>query len=146
MTKIDNAKTAAPSDRPAASTLLRRFAKVGASIAALLACTACAGLDLEGDWESTDTVGGERNELAVDDNGRGEAVLFFYFDGDLYKGEFDVKWEEKDNGDIEFELDCDGPSELDFTMDCEVNDDEDELECTGDGGWRDYEFEWERRN
>ncbi len=35
-------------------------------------------------------------------------------------------------------------SEDDFTMECRINDDEDELDCEGNGLWDGYEFEWER--
>jgi len=41
-------------------------------------------------------------------------------------------------------MECDGCGELDFTMDCEVNEDETELECEGSDDWSNYEFEWDR--
>lgn len=42
---------------------------------------------------------------------------------------------------------CQGCSELDFVMRCEVKgDNEDELDCEGiGGGWESYDFQWRRR-
>jgi hypothetical protein len=42
------------------------------------------------------------------------------------------------------EMEADSTSELDFEMECDMNDDGDELECEGDDLFENYEFEWER--
>jgi hypothetical protein len=100
-----------------------------------------------GDWESRDTVAGEHNEMALEEDGDGEATLYFYYDGEPFKADFDLEWEETDNGDIEIEFKCDGDcGSLDFTMECELNDDETEMDCEGDEMWDSYEFEWDREN
>jgi hypothetical protein len=149
MTTTNTTRSAnATRNRSSKSTgLLGRLAKIGTVVAALLACAACSGVDIAGDWESKDTVAGEHNELVVEENGTGEATLYFYIDGEPYKADFDVDWEERDNGDIDFDFACEGGcSNLDFTMECELNEDSDEMECKGDNGWENYEFEWERND
>lgn len=104
----------------------------------------CAGPAAVGDWEGKDTVAGERNTLELDEDGRGQAEIFFYFNGDAYRAEFDVEWEEKDD-QVVLELECEGDcADLDFDMECDVESDGEELDCEADGAFSDYDFEWER--
>ena len=108
-----------------------------------LALNGCADDSLVGDWESADKLAGERNEMTIDEDGRGDARIYFFYDADVYYADFDIEWE-VDGDDYEIELDCDGSSELDFTMECEISEDETELECEGSDAFDDWEFEWER--
>ena len=95
-----------------------------------------------GDWESAERIGSERNELEIDDDLEGEAVIYAFFEGDPVFVEFDVEVDE-DGGDYELDFECQGDcASLDFTLDCEF--DGDELECDGDGVWSEYEFVWRR--
>lgn len=104
----------------------------------------CAPPAAVGDWEGADSVAGERNALELEDGGRGQAEIYFFYGGDAYRAEFDVEWEEQD-GEIVVDLECDGDcSDLDFEMECEMSRDEEEMECDGDGSFSDYDFEWER--
>lgn len=99
-----------------------------------------------GDWEAASDVGGETSELEIGENYEGEGTIFFYMDSTLYYADFDFSVEAKGGGEYEFDMECDGDcSDLDFTMDCEINEAGDELDCEGDGGWESYEFEWEKK-
>ena len=43
------------------------------------------------------------------------------------------------------DMECQGNcSEADFTMECDLNSDGDELDCKGDGIWSDYTLEWDK--
>jgi len=116
---------------------------------AALALGACAQEDdgpdpLIGSWESRDSVAGERNELQIDPDLRGDATIWFFFEGDLYYADFDVSARVLEEGSrYELEMQCEGCSDFDFDMDCDLVYD-DRLECDGDGPWADYVFEWER--
>lgn len=103
----------------------------------------CAGEAVVGTWES-DGAGSARNRMDVADDMTGEATIYFYYDDDLYSADFDVDATEHDGG-YDFELTCRGDcNELDFTMECDLRGDDDELRCSGNGLWEDYELEWEK--
>jgi hypothetical protein len=110
---------------------------------AALSLAGCASPAI-GDWRSSDTVANEHNEMKLEDDLSGEATVYFYLDDEPYFADYDVTWE--DEGDtIAVDLECKGDcASFDFKMDCELNDDEDEMECDGDGAFRDYVFEWKR--
>ncbi|MDP7110407.1 MAG: hypothetical protein QGH45_00515 [Myxococcota bacterium] len=103
---------------------------------------------IEGDWESAEKIGGERNTLEIDPDNRGEATIYFYMGSDLYYDDFDVEVteaiSENQRRSFVLEMEADSTSELDFEMECDMNDAKDELECEGDDLFESYEFEWER--
>lgn len=98
---------------------------------------------LIGDWQSTERVGGENNEMEIDSDLEGEATIYFYIGDEAYFADFDVVAFDTGSGRYELEFECEGAcSELDFFARCTL--DGDELECSGDGPWSEYEFVWER--
>lgn len=116
------------------------------AMASCLASTACGPAPVVGDWESKDRIQGERNALELDDDGRGQATLYFFFGENFYEADFDVDWEEESNGDVTLDLACDGNcGELDFRMECALSSDEEEMDCDGEEPFRTYEFEWVRQ-
>jgi hypothetical protein len=92
-----------------------------------------------GDWIAIDDIGGEYNEMELQDDLEGSATIYFYYDYDLYYTDFDVTAEKVENGVYEIEYDADG-SDLDLTVECELNRDKDELECKHNKGdlWESY--------
>lgn len=121
-------------------------AKLG--LIGLVSCltAACAPSPAVGDWESKDRIQGERNELELEEAGRGQATLYFFFGEGFYEADFDVDWEEESNGELTLDLTCDGNcSELDFRMECTLAGDEEEMECDAEEPFRTYDFEWVKR-
>jgi hypothetical protein len=121
---------------------------------AMSAGLAACGPNVEGDWVATERVGSERNEMTIDGDGEGEATIWFVvaYEGEYYLASADFDFtSEIDGDDVEFDMECKstdlGPcgSAWDFTMDCKLKADGEELDCSGNGAWRDYDFEWERR-
>jgi len=116
------------------------------AMAVCLATTACGPSPAVGDWESKDRIQSDRNELELEEDGRGQSTLYFFYGEDFYEVDFDVDWEEESNGDLTLEYTCDGNcSELDFGMDCTLSSDEEEMECDAEEPFRGYEFEWVRQ-
>lgn len=120
------------------------FLKYGTLLGSVLFLSGC-GEDLVGKWEGQGGTLQDQNEMEIEDDGKGDATIYFSSGGSNYKTDFDIDWEEG-GGDDEYdiEMDCRADSTLDFKMECDINDDGDELECKGDGGWSDYEFEWKK--
>lgn len=115
-------------------------------IALGLLSSACGPSPAVGDWESADDIGGNRNEMELEEDGQGAATLYFYIDDSLFEADFDLEWEEEDNGSLIIDFECDGDcSEIDFEMECDLSSDEEEMDCDGERPFQDYEFEWERR-
>lgn len=126
-----------------------------ALIAVSLLAAACSN-PVEGEWRSDKQLPNEqRNSMTVDSDFSGKATIYATpaFDlGAWAKFKFEFDGEEKDDGyRWDFEMDC--KSEQcngdDFKMKCKVfsGDDNgglDKLNCTGDGRWTDYPFDWER--
>jgi hypothetical protein len=112
-----------------------------------LAAAGCGEDPIIGQWASPEPAGTNRehNTMEVDEDLRGTGRVYFSIDGQPYYADFDLEAEAVDDG-YEIEWSCDGDcGDLDFTMECELSgDDDDELDCTGDGLWRDFEFEWEK--
>jgi hypothetical protein len=113
-------------------------------------CIGLSGCDkpdpLIGKWESRDRIAGERNELEIEDDLDGEALVFAYPSGGdtLYEFEFDVTVERTDDGEYDIDMECIGNcTELDFTMECQLDDDE--LECDATDLWETYDFRWQRQ-
>lgn len=116
-------------------------------------CTAVNSYDdpaLVGDWKLTIN---EASEMSIDLDGEGDgtiAATVTLGDGSMRMGEivYDIDWEQ--TSDDEFELDwacqsgpagCSGAS---FIMDCESQNEGDEMECLARSGWDDPAFDWER--
>lgn len=115
------------------------------------------------DWISTDDIDGMDSELSFDSDGRGEALIYAFIAVETDEGivrpliefEYELEWEKSRNEEYDIELkntgtcivainECfDGDNGYDFEMECEMNSRHDELECEGDNGWEDYEFEFE---
>ena len=117
---------------------------IAAALALSPMLVACAS-PAQGDWVSVDRVASERNELSLDDDDKGDARIYYYYDDQAYYADFDVEWE--DQGDsIVIDLECDGDcGSLDFELECELSgDDDDEMDCDGDGVFAEYRFEWKR--
>ena len=97
---------------------------------------------------SMDDISGYDNEMEVEDDLEGTAVLFAYFGDDLFELDFDITAEPKSSSpgqdrEYEFDMESEDDSSLDFTMDCEMNSDKDELDCEGDDLWGGYVLEWD---
>jgi len=112
----------------------------------VLGAVGCGDEAIVGDWRG-DTDGTEENKLDVGDDLSGDGRIYFVLDGQPYYADFDVEVTANDDT-YEIDWQCQGDcAALDFTMDCDVRgDDDDQLRCDGDGGWRDYRFEWQKRN
>ncbi len=79
----------------------------------------------------------------MEEGGRGSATVFAYADGELYEIEFDLDWRDTGSNRYELEMECDGNCRsLDFTMECDLSDDD--MKCSGDEAWSDFDFKWER--
>lgn len=107
--------------------------------------TACPAAEEEPDrliglWRSTESIGGNRNELEIGPDLIGSATIYFYFDESLYYADFTaVAFADEPNRLYEIEMLCEGGcSEFDFQMDCIMVSDS-ELKCDGDGGFEGYE-------
>ena len=115
-----------------------------------LALAACPNSDSEpdpiaGDWRSSESIGGNRNTLEIDDDLAGTAKVFFAIEGDLFFANFDVVVSPERDGEYTVDMECDGAcGELDFEMECEITSSGSRLECEGDGLWGGYPFEWKR--
>jgi hypothetical protein len=127
-----------------------RLLRVTPLLAMIVLATACDSGDppdpIVGSWRSTDVIGGDRNELELEDDLAGEAVLHFYYDDDyddgLYFAEFDVIADPQREGEYALYFECLGNcSDLDFTAKCELR--ADELDCTGQDDWSNYTMRWE---
>lgn len=115
-----------------------------AGVAGLL--VGCASPAIIGDWEGQDDVAGRKNELELEEDGKGEATVYFFFGDDLFEADYDVEWADEGDGEFELDLECEGDcSSFDFKMDCEMNADQDEMDCDGDERFSDYVFEWVRQ-
>lgn len=103
-----------------------------------LAVAGC-GSSIEGEWEA-DGVGCGDIELSVLEDNKLELVFPIDSGGGCFDCKFEGDYEEKDNGDYEFDLSpqspCTGP---DIEGDCELSDDGEELSCDT-GGSEDTEF------
>lgn len=105
-----------------------------------------------GDWISQQSIDGGYNEMDVHRDYTGDAKIFFYVAGDetFYFADFEIELTEaeivRNDHKMRFDMECDGScGDFDFTMNCELSIDEEELECEGDGLWETYElFDWER--
>ena len=106
-----------------------------------------------GDWEAKDSIGDERNTMALELDGDGEADLHFLINPDptVHTESFDISWEQSGSDSFELDMECQSSTLLgnscgdaDFTMDCDVKGGGDRLECEGDKTWETYAFEWER--
>lgn len=94
---------------------------------------------------SSRRIQGERNELELEEDERGQATLYFFFGETFCEADFDVDWDEEDNGDLTLELACDGNcSELDLRMECAFSSNEEEMDCDAEEPFRHYEVEWVR--
>ncbi len=108
----------------------------------------CPGVEAEdpiiNSWESDKPIEGYHNELEIEEDLEGDAVLYFFWsDGYFYSADFKAEAEVTDDGEYEVSMECEGDCAfLDFTMTCELSGDGDELECEGDELWTDYEFNW----
>lgn len=112
-----------------------------ASVVALVGCTD----PIVGDWEGDGGGVSLDNELSLYDDGTGEATIYYSFEGDssVYHTEFEISWRAAASGDYELEMECDGTcADENFTMECEMNDAEDKMDCEGDKIWSEYSFEW----
>lgn len=139
-------------------TTIKKIVTVGIAAVAL---AGCAGEPVLGEWESTERVGEKRHTLDLSEEGEGTAAIRFYIDVEGYSvltiAEMDLRWEDRDDGRYRIDLECDEVrfpefgestsdcSEVDFEMECELfGDDEDSLECDGDGLFESFDFEWRR--
>ena len=116
----------------------------------------CSSHPIEGLWRSENKLGnGKRNELAVNADLTGDAVIYATPAGDpnsWTKFRFNFVGEEVDDGfrvDLQMECQSGGCSGNDFKMKCNVIELEDEteverLDCKGTGNWVGYPFDWER--
>jgi hypothetical protein len=109
----------------------------------LLAGTACTPEEepdpIIGFWRSTDSVGGERNELEIDAGLVGTATIYFYIGESLFYADFTAVAFAIQDRRYEIEMICDGGcSELNFEMEC-VMIDERNLRCEGDGAFSSYQ-------
>jgi len=129
---------------------LGSFTLVLSTTAMLAGCAASP----EGDWQSDTKLGnGEKNEMSLTAGDmRGSATLWATRAGEssFTEFEFDVEWQEKRNGEYEFDLECDsGPCEdgaNDFEMECDFIETTtgEKLDCEGDGRWSNAVLQWER--
>jgi len=136
-------------------------------IAFLVVLSACQPEDEEpepiiGDWQSTEELEcngygsySDRNKLEIDDDLEGEATIYAAHwnsdedDVECSVIEYEVEVEvDKKGKEYTLKLECDEEndsmydcSDLDFELECELDDDE--MECDGDELFGDYEFEWE---
>ncbi|MEM9455113.1 MAG: hypothetical protein AAGF11_13110 [Myxococcota bacterium] len=126
---------------------IHHLAPAGVLLSILCGLGGCMAQDddsdpIVGSWRSADRIGGEYNEMEIDEDLEGEATIFYYQEGQFFYAEFDVTIDPEGGDDYEIEFECiDGCGSLDFQTDCELDDDE--LECRADGDWESYEFEWE---
>ncbi len=117
-----------------------------AMLSGCIGLTGCAQPAIIGDWESSEQLGGQRDELELEEDERGAALIWVTSEGRLIAIEYDVEWREDGTDRYEVDLECDGDcASLDFTMDCEMRGDDDEMKCDADGIFNNFEFEWERR-
>jgi hypothetical protein len=124
----------------------------------VLGAAGCAGEPTAvGSWQSSIVVVDQRNILAVNDAGGGDALLHVVFteNRQTVAGAFDfaVQWAETGReGAYSFDMRCEASPfgdagcdpEDDFDMDCTLVADGEALDCRGDGRWEDYDFGWIR--
>ena len=121
-------------------------------LVSLLALTACDA-PVVGLWESDSKLGnGERNELELYSDATGDAKIWATTCkecNDWVRFKFDVVWEDQ-GAQFELDMECDeGPcTGSDFKMDCEVFEEaesgEEKMDCSGNGSWSGYAFDWQR--
>ncbi len=113
------------------------------TLAVLVTASGCTDAII-GDWEAKDSFSSsERNDMTIDDDDTGKATIFFSYGGDNYKADFDIEWESLGDDEYDLEMECDGNcSELDFTMECDLKDED--MDCKGEDMWENYDFEWEK--
>jgi len=110
----------------------------------------CAGA-IEGEWESDERVSGKRSELLLDADGAGEAKLYWNSNAGVQNDKFEIEWKESSReGRFDLEMDCkkstveNGCNNSDFTMECTLDDDGEEMDCEGDGVWKNVEWTFEK--
>lgn len=103
-----------------------------------LAVTGC-GSSIEGEWEAEGNGCGDL-ELTVLEDGKAEMTFPNDPGTGCFDCEFEGDYEEKDNGDFEFDLSpqspCVGP---DLEGECTLSDDGEELSCESNFGEVDFE-------
>lgn len=122
------------------------------AFAAAIICGGCSS-PLPGEWSTDVVANGRKSEMTLESDGTGDATIisFVSLDGEQYVAQetFDIDWQES-GSDYELDMRCTGSDVYgascgasDFTMDCELRGDDDELKCSGDRRYENYEFRWE---
>jgi hypothetical protein len=130
--------------------------KVAAVLVAALACTAC-GSEPVGNWQSREKLSNDkRNTMFLDADETGELKLYAVLAAGegLTKLNYDLSYvfegvTEDDFDQFELKLKCDKGCrdgiDLDFEMDCILDDSFDLLDCVAKSPFKGYGFfEWER--
>jgi hypothetical protein len=126
---------------------MKRIGAMLVGLVGLLMVAGCPATESEepvvGDWRSRELVGGQHNVLTLEDDLRGDAVIYFYIEGSLYYAEFEVEVRDHSGDRYELDFECDGNcSNLSFTMDCTLRGED--MDCEGSDLFSEYDFEWER--
>jgi hypothetical protein len=143
------------------SSWLRGPGHAAAGVLLVASTTGCSALNAYedpaavGDWQSREaTAGGRRSSMSVELEGDGSATLNYVLQSDpatALEDEFSLRWEQVGESKFELRMQCETSSLLgtgcashDFTMSCAPEGGGDELECTGNGIWATFNFQWER--
>lgn len=119
-----------------------------ATLTILGALSACSSDPIVGEWEDDVQDMTEVNELTIEDDYTGHALIRYWRDGQVPSYvEFDVEvtYADPDRGAYELELDCIGDcSEADTVMDCEISTAGDRMSCDAIDVFEEFEFKWDK--
>ena len=107
--------------------------KLGGAIIILLFASACGG-GIEGVWESDDKVAGKRHEFSIDSDLMGEGTFYVADGGQVFKCKADIEGKESTReGSYELELQFKGDcsNAQDMELDCQLENDDNLLDCDG---------------
>jgi len=123
--------------------------------AVVLLLVACADPIL-GPWEY-DRGGTGLSTLTVHEGGDAGGIIYDELDGEPFSWIFDANWTSTGAKSYEFEMQHDGslsgsdpitdtytPSDFEFTMECQLERNDEELDCVGDGLFEEIALDWDR--
>jgi hypothetical protein len=97
-----------------------------------------------GDWRSAANTS---NRMEVELDGGGSARLFYTVNmgPETFEDRFDIEWEQTSSERFRFTMTCRSSTQFagecsgeNFTMSCSIDDDGEDLRCTGDRVWATY--------
>jgi hypothetical protein len=122
--------------------------KLPLALLAMIAFTGCPdGEEIDpivASWESTNTIGTQRNTLELDEQLRGDARIRAFAGEALLEIDYDVVAQAKGNGRYILDMKCSegACTVFDFEMDCNMKAGGDEMTCDAEGLWANYRFDW----